>query len=483
MGSYTREWNIKWEHLSSDLQSMIYDIQNTIVDTQTIINANTESMTSINYNISQFYNKYEALLRKIEEETNKLYILISLKKISISNTDYDMSYLNESFKGEIVKMSKSLSNPIMISSLLYCGRISDNDDDKANLIESAITISDMMSSWSTLAHYDAEKCYELDILNNLRTNGLYFFKDHILIDIDSNTVHGYCQNDNAYTSEDIWNLKSNIDLGDGIQSHSISDILLDDSIKSRSSWVYNNDYVECTRTNLCMSSIYDTKSKTDNFKLTVRIDSKGESGVYGLLLGVINVGNIQHTLSIVRSRSSNTSIHWSLVYDLGYRDQFILNEDKNTLVGIDDSEGNNVFIRIVKSNNTLTCSTSSYSDETEYHFNGNWTIELSLPTEKPESWTSSMWYNIRQMLKRSRIGFLCRANKTKFYILDHKNILDYDDKIICLNEDKVYKLNSEGEYIENGSLSDHLEPRTYLYDDITKKLFYYEDNGEYMVIG
>ena len=496
--NYTREWNLKWEHLSSSLQNDIYNIMGAIQDTSNLINRNVDSMVDINYNISRFYNMYTDLERALDNRIKELESIISNK--TVVNESPDETYLgtviDSGFKGEVLKMGND-SDTMVTSPLFYKIKASDNPEDKETMFENAKTLTAMFNDWYRFAHYDAKKAYEIDTENNIRSPNKYVFKDHALITIDSETIHGRCQNNNSFSTENIWTVRTTINDGSDTKTVSISDLLLDDSVKSRDSWEYHKDgeYLECGYKGFSVTGIMNSDDNyVGDFDIHLKIDSQGDNGNYGILLGYLRVLDkerdidIEHTLSIVRSNgtnddnSHNTSIYWSLVYDFGYRSQFILNPDINRQVNYSsDSVSTSpiVYLKAKKDGNKLICETSMFSDGTKEDMVDEWKIEFELPKKKPEGWPVEMYYNLQKMIPRSRVGFVSRANRTRFYVLSQTNVFIYDKMLVCFDEDAVYMNQSDTTYTQVGTLADYLEPRTYLFNESTNKFFYYEGENGY----
>ena len=542
MSTYTKEWNVKWEQLAPALQQRLNDIQDSIISTESsdYIGSVDSELNNINYNSSRFYQIYKGLSddlkKKIKNLNNKISntvvsldeALEQVEKDEMNNAVEELeSALSQYYEGQIVKV---MDGSFIGSDNLYEVKVVDNDIDKDQMMSNATPRAQALSTFDKFSHFDIATACKLDSRNNIRDQG--FFVDSSSQRIDADTIKGYCQNDKVFSPGDKFGITYKVDLGDGLKPHMISEVMLYDSEESRNGWSYDSstECIKCNYKGISSSGIVYTSGYEDvldgsmNCDIDVTIDSMNGYGNFGIVIGYLHDKNEElgldeeHTLSLIRangitkhvwstrdsvdtdtliwhtSTSTTDSVFWGLVYDFGYKDQVILTDNINTKVKAEELEAAKsadldaahapiVHLRLQKRENVINGFTSRFSDDgSDDTMNTDWNFEFVFPKKIPVGWTPNIYNNIKRMLDSPRLGFIARANKTKFYIKSQHHIIDCDDIIVSLHENKVYQYKN-GQWVNAGPLKDFLIPRTFLYNDSTKRLYFYYDENYYRRIG
>lgn len=137
---------------------------------------------------------------------------------------------------------------------------------------------------------------------------------------------------------------------------------------------------------------------------------------------------------------------------------------------------NNCFLKVKKSDSTLEAWTSDI-DTSVTDINSNYHISYTLPSSKPSNLTDSQWTALNYcMTKECQIGFGTESNSGGFMIKSQKYI--FEDEIISLEDDIVWKY-VDGQWVEEGKVSNTIPPRSLLYNKTTKRLFWYVGPGNY----
>ena len=493
MASYTREYNIEWEQLAPSLQQKYTDMLTNAIDLDTSINQTSDDLTNINYLISTFYNKYEELDRSINKAIEEVNTLLdtTIKKLDKLTNEGDIeTAVQSAFPGQYAKIN-STKDGIIASDNFYDIMVTDNQEDKAEMQGIAVKLEDIVGDWYKFAHMDIAKTSDIDSANNIRNDGV--FKDHSNHIVEPEFVTGFCQNNRVFSACDKWYIHYEADIGNGNQTYSVSEALLYDSSECRKAWSFNTDTgtISCSRDGLCTSGIVDLNEYKNYFEIKVRVDTNLEDGNFGILVGFCIVENEdlqlyeEHTLSIVRangrrqSGSPTNKLYWALVYDLGYRSQYILTPEINTATGVASSRSNRYCtIRVAKRGNRISAYTSNFSTSKTPLENANLNLGFTLPKSKPDDWSYDMYKNIKTMLKRSRIGFITRSNKTDFTLISQSHALGCDNLLVCLDENSVYSF-VDNKWSKVGAIKDYITPRTFLYNKQTKKIFFYLNDDKY----
>lgn len=495
MASYTREYNITWEQLAPDVQQKYRDLLNNSIDVDTMINQTSDELTNLNYLTSLYFHKCEELERAIDkgiEEASRA-LELTVKKLNALTTEGNIeTALQSAFPGQYAKIN-STKNGIIASDNFYDIMVTDNPTDKATMQSVAIKLEDVVEDWYRFAHMDVAKTSEIDTVNNLKNDTT--FKDHSEHIIDPDFINGFCQNNTAFSACDNWAIKGTIDLGAGENSYKVSQALLYDSSECRKAWSFNTETgtIRCSRDGLCTSGIVDLNEYKNYFEIKVRVDCNQEDGNFGILVGFCIVENEdlglyeEHTLTVVRAngrRSDNkitNKLYWALVYDLGYRSQFILTPEINTTTGASSGKATTYrycTIRVAKRGNKISAYTSNFSSSKNPVENANLTLGFTLPKSKPDDWSYDMYKNLKTMLKRSRIGFVTRSNRTDFTLISQSHALGCDNLLVCLDENAVYSF-VDNKWSKVGVIKDYITPRTFLYNKETKKIFFYLNDDKY----
>ena len=448
------------------------------------------------------------------------------EKDEINNAVEELdSALAQYYDGQVVK---TMNDSFIGSDNLYEVKVVDNDTDKAQMMSNATPRAQAISTFDKFSHFDITTACKLDTKNNIRDQR--FFVDASGQKIESDSIKGYCQNDKVFSPGDKFGITYKVNLGDGLKAHLISEVMLYDSEESRDNWSYDSstECIKCNYKGLSSSGIIyaseDVSNGSTNCDVDVTVNCMNDRGNFGIVIGYLHDKNEElgldeeHTLSLIRANgitktvwstadpvdtdtliwhtntSTTDSVFWALVYDFGYKDQIILTDTVNTRVrneeleaakseDLDASHAPIVHLKLQKRENVINGFTSRFSaDGSDDAINIDWNIEYVFPKKMPTGWTPNIYDNIKRMLDSPRLGFIARANKTKFYIQSQYQIIECDDMIVSLHEDKVYQYKNN-QWVNVGPLKDFLIPRTFLYNDSTKKMYFYYDEDCYRRIG
>ena len=147
----------------------------------------------------------------------------------------------------------------------------------------------------------------------------------------------------------------------------------------------------------------------------------------------------------------------------------------NGLRGIMYSEGN-IYIQVAKDDKTITCYTSNPNDKDIIEASK---LQWTLPSSKPSNLSNEQWEFVQRVMKQpNKIGFGTKSNCSYFNLVSYEGFLT-DSPIYDLPRKQVYDI------IDNVKtniqpIESKLENKVILYNQFTKKMFWYDNKNSWM---
>nr|DAS35941.1 MAG TPA: putative virion structural protein [Caudoviricetes sp.] len=220
-----------------------------------------------------------------------------------------------------------------------------------------------------------------------------------------------------------------------------------------------------------------------SWMMKIRIDTDWDDDNFGIVVGYMKDSNgVEHTLTVTRAAGisnggRDTMYTWGLIYDMGNPTQFFLNNLTEVVGFADTSNVQIVYITVIKNYDQLDCRTTKFSPRGNNEITEEyspWSFKFSIPDEKPDYWSQTMYSNIKTMLREtSRIGFMVRSDQGKFRIIKQKYIFD-DDKIYRLDTNQVFDYNIDSSsWKPIGKVNNYLTPHIFIYNKVINRFAYY----------
>lgn len=251
-------------------------------------------------------------------------------------------------------------------------------------------------------------------------------------------------------------------------------------------WTVNNKgEISCNSKSVVVSGFMDPKLIYYNYALEYAINIDNNSGMVGILLGYnVDDNGVQHTLSFVRGPRNNTTnneISFAVVYDLGNPTQEILSDHTLELIDPDVTNPDTKLyanIRIEK-NNTLFKLQSTLFDPKKDNLGAYNTFEYEFNPFQGD-YKKETFNNLTKMINNpAPVGVITRNARATFNLLSQKGILDSDD-IYDLNTRKHYTYDyNTSQWKEEGTISQYLSNRIFVYNKATRKFFFHNYPGKY----
>ena len=469
---YTKEWNVKWEQLSPDVQEIISGIQSEINTTARSIMHNSNLITLTESALDEFYIHYKKRQDELQSAIITREAQKKIKTISKLNLDWETEKALEAvtpspnnFSGQIAKVNVNNVKKITTSDyVIPCRVVSTISEKTSEFNNPPKLLKEIYDDWIKFAHYDQ------DVISS--------------IDSNDNTIEGKGQAISGYQKGKYRR---------GIIR--LNESLIEAGENALNGWSYtdSSDTLECIFESEFTSGFVNPEVIGPNeYIFEVKIDTDGDNDNVGILVGYMkedwtevesyyhSIPNpVEHTLSFVRSKNNKQT--FMLVYDLGWTTQQVLmtySISANT-----NSNQNIVYIKIIKRYDTFYIYTSGFTSSSTPTYTYNFIY--TMPYFNPNDWSAQMFENLRIMiLHSSRVGLITRSNKAKFNILQQKYITNTSDYIYSLYENKVYEYKpASSSWTQLGSIDDFIEPRVFLFNPRTNHIFFYYINGVYRQLG
>lgn len=470
---YPREFNVKWEHLSTDTQDRIKVLKTHTLASAENIQHNAYAITPVENEIDKFYHEFPKVEKKLEEYIKLLENQMAHKVVNKTDIPYttenatDILKYGNSLYGQIAKIKINNQNKVTASDYVIPCRIASNATEKSTEFgDPPRPLQDVYSEWIKWAHYDQRVIP--------------------IVDIDNYDLDGKGQAPNGYQLG-RWRR--------GVERKNQN--IISAGTTALNSWSYtaSTDTLSCNIDTAFTSGFINPEEIGPNdYIFEIKVDTMGDYDHVGVVVGYMKdtfdhmpdyynlapPDPIEHTLSIVRAKNNKQT--YMLVYDLGWTSQYIIT-DLSTSMGISTGAGNIVYIKVIKRYDELEFGTTHFSTGSDTTYSSY--QKFSIPFQKPKAWSAAMYQNIKEMLRNSsRVGLITRSNKAKFNILQQKYVTDTENYVYSLYENKVYEYKySSSAWSVLGTLDDYLEPRTFLANPRNGHLYFYYQNGIYRQVG
>lgn len=467
---YTKEWNIRWEQLSPEVQEIIMKLESDVVITSNAIINNSNRLTEAENAIDECYIQYNKRIEEINRIINTRKSQLRIKKVTTEDLNTTVENATDAlnpvtnFQGQIAKINVNNIKKVTTSDYVISCRVASTITEKsAEFNNPPKLLKEIYDSWIKFAHYDQDVIPAVD--NN------------------DNTMRGRGQNGSGYQPGKYRR---------GVIR--LNESLIDAGENALNGWSYvdSSNTLSCTFESEFTSGLVNPEILGPNeYIFEVKIDTEDNDNV-GILVGYIkedwteiesyyhSIPNpVEHTLSFVRSRNNKQT--FMLVYDLGWTTQQIIATYE--VPAESNPNQKTVYIKVKKSFCTFHIYTSGFTTSSTPTY--SYSFSFNLPYFKPDEWSAQAFENIKLMvLYSSRIGLITRSNTAKFTILQQKYIANTSDYVYSLYENRVYEYkqsSSSWSYI--GAIDDFIEPRVFLFNPRTSHMFFYYINGIYRQLG
>ena len=135
-----------------------------------------------------------------------------------------------------------------------------------------------------------------------------------------------------------------------------------------------------------------------------------------------------------------------------------------------------IYIQVAKDDKTITCYTSNPNDKDIIEASK---LQWTLPSSKPSNLSNEQWEFVQRVMKQpNKIGFGTKSNCSYFNLVSYEGFLT-DSPIYDLPRKQVYDI------IDNVKtniqpIESKLENKVILYNQFTKKMFWYDNKNSWM---
>lgn len=135
-----------------------------------------------------------------------------------------------------------------------------------------------------------------------------------------------------------------------------------------------------------------------------------------------------------------------------------------------------IYIQVAKDDKTITCYTSNPNDKDIIEASK---LQWTLPSSKPSKLSNEQWEFVQRVMKQpNKIGFGTKSNCSYFNLVSYEGFLT-DSPIYDLPRKQVYDI------IDNVKtniqpIESKLENKVILYNQFTKKMFWYDNKNSWM---
>ena len=223
----------------------------------------------------------------------------------------------------------------------------------------------------------------------------------------------------------------------------------------------------------------------DQYSISMNVSSaEADDDFFGFVVGyILDDKGIFHHISVIRHGGDQLQnwgglgvgmMKFCLMYDFDMPTGIIL-QNKSADVGVMNFLGS-VKLSVERIGKHVTAKTSM--------LNGDYIdpkIDYVLPDINP-GYPEDSWNNIKKILTNfANVGFLTKSENSKFNITSQKNLFTSSD-IYNIDTNEVLSYNST-EWVKTGTVMDNIQPRSWLFNDATGQLFWFEHPGMYYEIG
>jgi hypothetical protein len=457
---------VRYENLSPSLQSLVGEFSTNAERLKERVDKIKETIDSYSPQITEQNNTIDATIKEVEtkfSEIKKKASTISTVPHTSDGSKYDFtkegttSAITGGFYGQYAKVKGNTEKEIFPHDGFEEAKTCTNQSEFDTMCQTTKDgLKEVFDTWYRYAHFNSVSTSIMDLVNG----------DHTGVD------------------------------GQNLDNPNFTQF----TDKTKGAWVYKEDTkeLECTINSFPTAGLIIPYDGPTSWMMRLRCDTGKDSNSFGVVVGYMKDKNgIEHTLSVVRAAGVygdpgskltdeinpsrfSTIFWWGFIYDMGNSTQYFIN-NMSQIGGYKLAVDNPIaYITVVKNYDSLECRTTPMSPRhaeiTED--DPTLTFRFSIPDSKPGSWSQEMYDNIKIMLRKSsRMGFVTRANKTKFKIEKQQYVFN-GGLIYRLDNGKAYDYNSTTNKWEPvGDISKYLTPHTFLYNKKLNRLVYYIKPG------
>ena len=261
------------------------------------------------------------------------------------------------------------------------------------------------------------------------------------------------------------------------------------------STIYNKNNNDVA-TAFISNSIYST-----NFTITIKITRDAtiysaagitpdddDDALWFVAGWMVDSDGMYHDISVVRIGGADEqwgNNQFFICYDALHRVNFFTGDSPSPIVLASISvpkrhwSDGECYLKVIKTEGKLECWTSDISTSVTA-VDPNYHITYTTPTSIPSGLSQSDFNNIVTMMTgNSKIGFGNCSNAGAFMVTEQEYL--FKDEIFDLDNDVVWKY-INGVWVKSGKISEVIPPRSLLYNQRLKTLYWYQGPGNWVNI-